>query len=252
MGSSYLRYALAMRERLPQVGKVFEAGDIDYRLFQTIVFRTTLITDTATLASIDAQVAALAPRWPSMTRGKLAAAIDELVARLDPDAVRRTRTPPPTATSRSANPIPAWAKSTPGCSTPPGSRSASASTNWPPPSVQPTRATTTNAAPTRSPPWLPEPTGWPAPAAATPAPPGPTPGRRAPSSIHVVAEQATLEGRSQTPGYAVGSDSLILAQMLRELAAAAKCLPIIPPVGATPEPGYIPSRALAEFAAAAT
>ena len=51
MGSSYLRYALAMRERLPQVGKAFEAGDIDYRLFQTIVFRTCLITDTATLAT---------------------------------------------------------------------------------------------------------------------------------------------------------------------------------------------------------
>ena len=91
MGSSYLRYALAMRERLPQVGKAFEAGDIDYRLFRTIVFRTCLITDIATLATIDAQLAALAPRWPSMTRGKLGAKIDKLVARLDPDAVRRTK-----------------------------------------------------------------------------------------------------------------------------------------------------------------
>ena len=91
MGSSYLRYALAMRERLPQVGKAFEAGDIDYRLFQTIVFRTCLITDTSTLASVDAQLAALAPRWPSMTRGKLSAAIDKLVARVDPDAVHRTK-----------------------------------------------------------------------------------------------------------------------------------------------------------------
>ncbi|HEX5255479.1 MAG TPA: DUF222 domain-containing protein, partial [Mycobacterium sp.] len=37
MGHSYLRYAMAMRNRLPQVGKVFRAGHIDYRAFQTIV-----------------------------------------------------------------------------------------------------------------------------------------------------------------------------------------------------------------------
>ena len=31
--ASRLRYARAMRERLPQVGEVFKAGDIDYRAF---------------------------------------------------------------------------------------------------------------------------------------------------------------------------------------------------------------------------
>ncbi|MDR3657327.1 MAG: DUF222 domain-containing protein [Mycobacterium sp.] len=31
MGHSYLRYAVAMRDRLPRVGKAFAAGDIDYR-----------------------------------------------------------------------------------------------------------------------------------------------------------------------------------------------------------------------------
>src|SRR5271154_3680545 len=31
MGSSYLRYGIAMRDRLPRVGKAFAAGDIDYR-----------------------------------------------------------------------------------------------------------------------------------------------------------------------------------------------------------------------------
>src|ERR1700743_999987 len=45
MGSSYIRYAMALRERLPEVGRLFQAGDIDYRSFQTIVFRTELITD---------------------------------------------------------------------------------------------------------------------------------------------------------------------------------------------------------------
>jgi hypothetical protein len=57
MGSSYLRYAVAMRERLPQVPAVFAAGDIDYRLFQTIVYRTDLITAEQALAAVDAQLA---------------------------------------------------------------------------------------------------------------------------------------------------------------------------------------------------
>ncbi len=64
MGSSYLRYALAMRDRLPEVGKVFQAGDIDYRALQTIVFRTDLLTDAEALAQVDAQLAVLKSRCP--------------------------------------------------------------------------------------------------------------------------------------------------------------------------------------------
>ncbi|HYB81444.1 MAG TPA: DUF222 domain-containing protein, partial [Mycobacterium sp.] len=70
MGSSYLRYAMAMRDRLPEVGKAFQAGDIDYRAFQTIVFRTDLITDADALARVDAQLAVLLSRCPSITRGR--------------------------------------------------------------------------------------------------------------------------------------------------------------------------------------
>ena len=51
----------------------------------------------------------------------------------------------------------------------------------------------------------------------------------------------------RAPGFEPGSDSLIPAEILRELAAAAKCLPIIPPRGAVAEPGYTRSRALADF-----
>lgn len=64
MGSSYLRYALAMRDRLPEVGMVFQAGDIDYRALQTIVFRTDLLTDAEALAQVDAQLAVLVSRCP--------------------------------------------------------------------------------------------------------------------------------------------------------------------------------------------
>ncbi|WP_256714826.1 DUF222 domain-containing protein, partial [Mycobacterium colombiense] len=91
MGHSYLRYAMAMRDRLPQVGKVFQAGDIDYRAFQTIVFRTDLITDADVMARVDAQLAVLLSRRSSLTRGGLAGAVDRVVALVDADAVRRAK-----------------------------------------------------------------------------------------------------------------------------------------------------------------
>ncbi len=91
MGHSNLRYARAMHERLPGVAAVFRAGDIDFRLFRTIVFRTDLIVDAEALAAVDVQLAIKAPRWPSMTSWKLATEIDRVVARIDRDAVRRSR-----------------------------------------------------------------------------------------------------------------------------------------------------------------
>src|ERR1700737_3468604 len=45
LAASYLYYARAMRTRLPRVGALLVAGDIGYRMFQTIVYRTDLITD---------------------------------------------------------------------------------------------------------------------------------------------------------------------------------------------------------------
>lgn len=76
LAASRLRYARAMRERLPKVAEVFKAGDIDYRLFQTIVYRTDLITDHEVLAAVDIELAVKVPRWPSMTRGRLAGQVD--------------------------------------------------------------------------------------------------------------------------------------------------------------------------------
>jgi hypothetical protein len=89
LAGSYVRYARAMRERLPQVAAVFVAGEIDFRLFQTLVYRTDLITDPEIMAAVDAELAVKAPRWPSMSRGRLAGAVDKIVARVDRDAVRR-------------------------------------------------------------------------------------------------------------------------------------------------------------------
>ncbi|MDM3977634.1 DUF222 domain-containing protein, partial [Mycobacterium marseillense] len=89
LAASRVRYARALRERLPKVGAVFAAGDIDYRMFQTIVFRTDLIVDPDVLASVDAVLAGNVGRWPSLSQGRLAAQVDKVVAHADADAVRR-------------------------------------------------------------------------------------------------------------------------------------------------------------------
>jgi hypothetical protein len=39
LAASYLDYSRSMRLRLPRVGALLVAGDIDYRTFQTIVYR---------------------------------------------------------------------------------------------------------------------------------------------------------------------------------------------------------------------
>jgi Domain of unknown function (DUF222) len=45
LAGSYVRLAKAMHERLPLLGMVFAAGDVDYRAFQTMVYRADLIID---------------------------------------------------------------------------------------------------------------------------------------------------------------------------------------------------------------
>jgi hypothetical protein len=91
LAGSRLRYARAMRERLPKVADMFKAGDIDYRMFQTIVYRTDLITDREVLAAVDVELAVKVTRWPSMTQGRLAGQVDKIVATADADAVRRRK-----------------------------------------------------------------------------------------------------------------------------------------------------------------
>jgi hypothetical protein len=152
MAGSFLRYALAMRERLPQVAAVFRTGEIDYRLFQTMVYRTDLITEPAVLAGVDAELAARAARWPSMTQGRLAAEIDRVVAVRDPDAVRRVR--------ERVKGRKGFRRSTAACSAPTPRRSISGSTRCWPPCVTRTRARGISSARMRWVPWRRAPSGW--------------------------------------------------------------------------------------------
>jgi hypothetical protein len=244
--ASRLRYARAMRERLPRVGEVFKAGDIDYRTFQTIVYRTDLLTDDEVLARVDAQLAVNVPRWPSMTQGRLAGQVDRIVVRADADAVRRRKkrqfdreiwigdlgdgiseihgsllTPDARALERRLNALAATV-----CEHDPrgheqrradalGALAASADRLG-------CRCGRADCAASGRP-------------AATPV------------VIHVIAEQASIDGRGSVPASQLGADGVIAPELVAELAKSAKLVPLVHPADAPPEPGYVPSRALQDF-----
>jgi hypothetical protein len=63
----------------------------------------------------------------------------------------------------------------------------------------------------------------------------------------VIAEQATLDGTGGEPGSLVEGDGLIPPELVAELAQSAKLVPLVHPADASPEPGYVPSKALADF-----
>ncbi|OBK51802.1 HNH endonuclease signature motif containing protein [Mycobacterium sp. 1081908.1] len=246
LAASRLRYARALGERLPQVGEVFLAGDLDFRLFQTIVFRTDLIADPDILAAVDAQLAANVGRWPSMTRGRLAAQVDRIVARADADAVRRRKE---RRTDRNV-----WiGEAFDGLAELGGSLlgpdahaldqrlDALAATVCvhDPRTREQRRADALGALAAGA-----DRLG--CRCARTDCAAGKRPAA-SPVVIHVIAEQATLDGTGNTPGSELGADGLVTPELLQELAASAKLRPLVHPAGAPPENGYVPSNALADF-----
>ncbi len=246
LATSFLYYARAMRSRLPRVGALLQAGDLDYRAFQTIVYRTDLITDVDIMATVDADLAGKAHRYSAMTRSALAQAVDRIVSRADRDAVRRRRelqadrelsifdggnglteifgrllTPDAHALDARLDALIATV-----CDGDPRTRNQrradamAALTSGAERLACRCRRADCQAA------------GFPA---ATPV------------VIHVVADQAGVEGRELGAGSMLGSDSLIPADLIAELARSAKLRPLTHPGDAAPEPNYVPSQALADF-----
>jgi Domain of unknown function (DUF222) len=246
LATSYLYYSRCLRTRLPEVGALLQSGDIDYRTFQTIVYRTDLITDPDVMAAVDAEVAAKTPRWPAMTQGGLGAQVDRIVARADRDAVRRRRerqadrefstwdggdgltevfgrlmTPDARAVDARLD---ALADTV--CDADPRTRNQRRADAMGALAVGAERLTCRCGQSQCA-------------AAATRA--------TAPVLIHVIADRATVDGTSQTPGSMIGSDALIPAELITELARSAKLRPLTHPLDTPPEAGYTPSQALADF-----
>jgi len=246
LAASQLRYARAMRERLPRLAEVFKAGDIDQRTFATIVYRTDLITDGDVLAVVDGQLALTVARWPSMTRGRLAGQIDKIVAKADADAVRRR-------TERRIE-REVWFADLEG-----GLSEIHGSLLSPDAHALDKRLTALAGTVCERDPRTREQRR--ADALAALAAGADRLGCRCgfrdcgagkrpaatPVVIYVIAEQATLEGRSGATASEVCADGLISPELIAELADEAKLVPLVHPVDAAPEPGYVPSKKLADF-----
>jgi Domain of unknown function (DUF222)/HNH endonuclease len=65
--------------------------------------------------------------------------------------------------------------------------------------------------------------------------------------MHVIAEQASVQGIGSTPGVLVGAQGLIPAELVAELATSARLAPLTPFRDAAPEQGCTPSAKLADF-----
>jgi hypothetical protein len=96
MASGQMYLSVALRDRLPRVGALFADGTISARLASAIVWRTDLIKDPEVLRLVDKTLAEDAVRFGPLSVNKTAQAIDAIVDRYDPAALRRTR-----ATARS-------------------------------------------------------------------------------------------------------------------------------------------------------
>ena len=234
----------AMR-RLPCVAAVFAAGDIDAGLYRTIVYRTELITDAASMAAVDARLAVRAPRWPSLSYGRLVREIDRIVFAADRDAVRRVaervRDRELTVVEAGEGTADVYGRLlATDAHLLDRTLTAMAGTvcERDPRTVAQRRADALGALAAGAQRLMCRCGEAQCPAARlTPTP----------VVIHVVAEQAALDGRAQTPGYLHGADALIPAELLRELAATARTRSLVHPGDAPPESGYRPSRALADF-----
>ncbi|WP_113964172.1 HNH endonuclease signature motif containing protein [Mycobacterium shimoidei] len=239
-----LRYAIALRERLPRVAEAFASGAIDFRVMAAVVSRTELVEDPVLIAKIDAAIARHGHKWMRLSEPKLFERIDMWVVRFDPAAQRlpgernqdRYVEIGPVETGLAGiwaqvqvhdgaaldHKLDALADTV--CRNDPRTKAQrradalgalAAGLD-----VMRCECGTTDCA-----------------AAAR------IPGTNV--TIHVLAEQASVKGDSQQPGFLPGFGP-VPAPVLRNLAATAKLKPVVKP-SADPEAGYRPSAALAEF-----
>lgn len=246
LATNHLFNARAMAEDLPQLARVFGAGDIDYLMFQALVYRTGLLTDPEAKAAVDAELAAKVPRWPSLSRGQIAARVDRIIARHDCDGVRRR------AKKSDDRRIEIW-DSGDGLSEIRGflrnmdghalderlTALAATVCDADPRTTTHRRADAMGALAAGADRLECEcdrdhcPAGDKPPASAV--------------VVHVIAEQSTIDATTDTPGFGTLAEDLIPPEVVRALARSATLTPLTHPGDAPPECGYTPSRALADF-----
>ncbi|MGA8546586.1 MAG: HNH endonuclease signature motif containing protein [Mycobacterium sp.] len=239
-----LRYAIALRERLPRTADVFAQGLIDFRLMAAVVSRTELVEDAESIAKLDAAIARHAPKWMRLSEPKLFERIDLWVLRFDPAGQRVTRERSEdryvdiAATDAGLAGVWAQLHATDGAAFDHKLDALADTVCAADPRTKKQRRADAVGALVA---------GLSVMHCQCGSPDCPAAGRPSASNvlIHVLADQATITGESQTPGYLPGFGPLS-ASAVREVAATAKLKPLVMP-STDPELGYRPSAALAEF-----
>ncbi len=240
-----IHYALELRDRLPALAKVFATGVIDFRMVMTIIARTENVDDDV-MPGLDAALARHAEKWMKLSRPKLRDRVDLWVAKFDPAGVR---IPPKVENNRyvevgetNAGMAGIWANVHAADAAALDQRlDALAATvcEHDPRTKEQRRADATGPL-ARGEAQLACQCG----TAECPA----TAEQAAASAavIHVLAEQATLNGTSDHPGYLPGF-GILPADSVRELATTATLKPLTVPTAVAPDPRYRPTAKTAEF-----
>ncbi|MGV0809489.1 HNH endonuclease signature motif containing protein [Mycolicibacterium setense] len=82
-----IHHARVLRDKLPLVAARFAAGDIDYRIVRMIIARTGTV-DPAVWSGLDEELATRAHRWMRLSENQLRDRVDQWIAKLDPNGVR--------------------------------------------------------------------------------------------------------------------------------------------------------------------
>jgi hypothetical protein len=244
-----LRYAIDLGEKLPKVAELFAAGAIDFRMMAELVNRSENVTDSEILAKLDAAFAQWSPKWMKMSGPKLTERIGMWVEKFDPAGVREPR---PARDNRYVEIGPGapgmanvWASLTltEGAALDERIDQVAATVCGNDPRTKDERRADAVMAMSNHETRLQCGCG----SSDCPASGG---GENKPLGevvLHVLAEQAAVDGDSQNPGYLPGFGA-VPAPLLRGLvdSGKAKIKPLkIPPPEC--EPRYRPSTALAEF-----
>ncbi|OBI84258.1 HNH endonuclease signature motif containing protein [Mycobacterium sp. E740] len=244
---SQVETAVTLRKRLPQILKRFCRGVVDYRMVWMIISRTANVDDEI-IAGLDEALAARVEKWMKLSKNKLRDRIDLFVSQYDPAAVR---VPPEVGEHRYVEIVPAdtagmaWmsaslraedgasldarldALAATVCDNDPRTKGQRRADACGPLSRMESRLACQCGSDD-------------CPAAARHA-------EATAAVIHVLAEQGTVDGTSDKPGYLPGF-GVLPAESVREVARGAKLKPVVVPAAdAAAHAGYRPSAKLTDF-----
>ncbi|MFI5506772.1 HNH endonuclease signature motif containing protein [Mycobacterium sp. NPDC051804] len=244
-----VQFACALAHRLPSVAKVFLRGTIDFRMVSTIIHRTDNVDD-ALMPQLDEAIARHCEKWMRLSRPKLQDRVDQWVAKFDPAAVR---VPPKVDDNRyfdvdEAGPGMAFAsghvRAADAAALDARLDALAATVCEHDPRARSQRRADAAGALARMEATLACECGREDCTAAAAQAEGNS--AAATAVIHVLAEQGTLDGSSDNPGYLRGF-GILPAESVREVAKTAKLKPLTMPAGVTPDPGYRPTAKTREF-----